>query len=791
MQPPVSEVVRSNHELARLLLCNIRVTAVECAAATLPVYPYPIPSDAFWKTAAGVALAAWASEQGDMTPELMHASPEAASAVLFDQEWRKAAAHACQARLTTLDDVVAQFCNEVACTASFARLQLASAQVDVVPELSGVYVTRRHDCCHIMRPEVVLELPSEPTFGAMQDDLSLDEQLLYLIGTDDMACQYSRVANGQALALQESGVIAGGPVLPDCLSFCQQCGTNWCTDYTGTFTALLRCTEPTCTRVVHQSCHGPGPFTCAEHKHSSTSTRTPTCLPVCSPVLCCRGIVPFKGAWCLELCKWPGTNQSPALGYLHPLSLAAVADEAERRIACGLWTHRPLMPSISTVRGVLTQLGHHLAVPSGQMTAELMPWPDHLGQKVWKQDIAWCLSPGIASTLLHLRVYEDFHLMHQRFLAAGCPPDELDGVIQQWMIRRMPLLSGRIACHRYGTQSRALHAEMHTQVAAALLSPKVLDRCRQSSILPAHWIPAEVDASFPASADEDAAAMHSLGLSPAAAVPMPVKLKKEPALPAKHVCRPLPAFPLRVMLNPSQHVAVLHDVLRAAPAHCDVSGAMAEFVQHEVPPLASVDDRAVELFRQACVRSPYYGRVYSCMLASIAKWPAHEIDPTGLLPVDGAGTPQWNADWSVVDMLCTCTNATLVCLGNGDNSHMHTILDGRRAFLFEVDAGALQRMAEMKLPPTVHIVPTLATGFLLDTICAKTIVLTRHSWSLPDYKQCVLHKLKAGPPDSHGTHSRHFVDHFPGTQWKHYAATDQVAFAAQVYPFIRNTLTNV
>lgn len=782
MRPPVHEVVRSNHELARLLLCNVHATAVECAVAILPVYPYPSPSDPFWCTAAGVALAAW---DCNMTPEIMYTSPDAASAVLFDREWREEAARACRARVTTLDDAPQQFCNEVSCTMAFARLQLAAASIDIVPEIDGVYVTRREDCCHILRPDMELELPSEPNFGTMQDDLSLDEQLSYIIGTDDMACQYNRVARCQPLALQQSGVITGGPALPGCLSFCQQCGTNWCIDYTGSFTTLLRCTKPGCTRVVHRTCHGTGPFTCSEHnehEYCGTTSTPVSCLPLYMPALCCSGLVPYKGAWCLELCKWPATSTSLMVGYLHPLSLTAVADEAERRIACGLWVRKPPTFSMGTVHSVLRILGHHLTVPSGQVTGGTL-WPDHLGQQYWEHGQEWCLSPGIADTLLQLRIYEDFHLMYQRFLAAGCQPEALDGVIQKWMVQRMPLLSGRIT-----SRSSTTHIEMHTQVAAALMSPKILDRCKQPNILPAHWIPAEVDASFPCSIEEDNTAMQSLGLSATTAIPMPVKLSKVPALRAQPADRPLPVFPVRVMLNPSLHIAVLDEVLRNAPRHYDVTGAMAEFLRNEVLPLAAVDHRAVELFRRACIRSPYYGRVYICMLTTITKWQTNETDSTGLLPVESTCTSQWSADWPVVDMLCTCTNAVLVCLGNVDNGRLHQVLPGRQSYLFEVDASALQRMIEIKLPPTAHIVPVLATGFPLHTINAKSIVLTRHSWSLPDCRQCVLHELKAGPPGNHTTHSDHFVAQFPGTMWQHFADKDQVAFAAHACKFIKKGL---
>ena len=775
MMIPAQELVRGSHELAQLLLCSDALpTAVACAAAVLPVYPYPHPLDAFWKTPTGIALERWAHDC-EMTVSAMHACADAASAVLFDKQWRARAREACHRRLTSTEAVEEQVCTELHCTLAFARLQLAAATVSAAALPDGhVYVTRRNSRCHILVSDAIdLEMPTEHSFTCMQEELSADEQLQFLILTDAMASTFQRVAGGQPLALRLDA--ADHTVqLPGCLSFCHVCGSNWCVDGTGAATTLVKCSEPCCTNVAHRSCLGTATFTCTAHAATRGHSDFPSL-----PVLCCSGISLHKGAWCPELREWPASPLSAPLGHLHPLAIDAVANEAQRLVANGQWLQAPLAHGEPPLLAVLRKFGHRLAVPSGT-TCGRPPWPDHLAQSSACASSQWLFSPGLAATLLQLRVYENFHLMCQRFLDAGCHRNDLDAAVQRWLTYGLPMLSG------HTRHSSVAAAHMHLQAKHALLSPKALERCQLHGMRPDHWVATQVDAAYPSSHSDDWAAMHKLGFTPKPGIPPQVAAPRkypEVKIPAsKHA---LSVFPLRVMLNPSLHVAALDDILRWAAPLYDVAGAYDEFKRHEIPHFATVTGTEVDIFRRACVRSPHYGRVYLAMLRCPMAHNTFEADATGMLPFRGPKPRKWQVNWRVVSSLCQCTNATYVGLECGTAAYWQHILPGRRAFLFEVNADALLQLAHESLPPTTHVVPAVTQNFSLKELHAKAIVLTRSSWDLPDADGCTLHDLQARGKSKHGTQTA-FMKLHAEIAWKHSTTAEDDQRAALAYTIINN-----
>ena len=750
----ISELVRSNHKLASLLLTKgSQASSTECAVLVAPCYPFPACHHASWHTPEGAALQAFAAKAG-MTVAMMHASPAAAASVLFDDEWRHAAETACRKRVVVLDDAIEQFCNETGCSAAHARLQCVAATKTQLDDLRGVYVTRSGTECHMLIDVAAQEQPSEPTFMSMQDDLTTAEQLLYLMTCNHFAPIFRRVSQGQPLALHAH--VCGLPV-PKCLAFCDKCCTNWCVDSNGSQTTLLTCQWPSCNAVVHQSCHGRDTYTCALHSSMHAPCKTATDMPPMHPALIATGLVAHQGAWCVSLATWPGKQE--CVGYLHPTSIDAVAQEAQRKLDASAWTSEAALANLDAIQVTLRELGH-------RMVTEQMPppsiWPTGMGQHAHASH-ALLLSPGIALTLYHLQLYQGFGAMCARFMACGATCDTLDSVVRKWFELRLPILSG--TCQAHGDA-----AHMHAQALAALTSPRTKERSLLSSCHASHWIATQVDAAYPRTEADYGSMLRVLGLQPGCVTALAVPRHMLVADLSHHAApQPLSVYPVRAMLNPSLHVAALTRVVRT---DANLTEALPLFYKHEIAPIARVTSNVVHTFQQRCIMSPLYGRVYLAMMDTAYG----ELDDTGLLPARHASKGSWKADWSPVNALCECTNATYVGLECGSAPYWRRVLPGRRSFLFEVDAASLHELAKLPLPASTHIVPVCATHFSLQSLCAKTVVVTRRSWPCPRTDACVVHDMTPGKPNSM------FMKHFAHTKWTHHAC--QQADAQAAYAFL-------
>ena len=207
------------------------------------------------------------------------------------------------------------------------------------------------------------------------------------------------------------------------------------------------------------------------------------------------------------------------------------------------------------------------------------------------------------------------------------------------------------------------------------------------------------------------------------------------------------------MLNCSLHA----DVLLKTLAMLKADDAWQTFAKHEQKSIVNVTAATVAIFRSLCAQHTIYGRVYLAML----DYHVSEPDTTGLLPIWHAEPVRWKCDWKPVAALCECTNATYVGFGCGNAAYWRVILPGRRAFLFEVSAEALLELAKIELPNTAHIVPVANTHFALAELEAKTIVLTRTTWSLSNTDGCVVHDLQPGKANSM------FMQMYPNAKWKH------------------------
>ena len=789
MQRLVTELVTSSYELARLLLHDGEHAQPDaCAAAVVPLYPFPPKTHPSWQTADGHALHVMAVH-GGMSIDSMHESPGLAARVLFDAEWRRKAAKACRARVCLVQDVVHQFCDETGCDAPYARLQLAAATKVHADELDDghMYVTRCNDGCVVLHGKSSSEQPSEPTFVSMQADLSLPEQLEYLMTSNDMLLHFSRAAQGEPLPLSHDVCTYTMP--PLCLAFCSICSTNWCVDCDGQFTTLLRCQHRGCSQFVHRTCLGKDKYWCpkhakndkhGEHAEESAAQSGADDVMAVSPTLAATGLVSYHGAWCVAVAEWPGVG--PCFGCLHPLCLEHLYAETDRRLALQQW--QAPGPATSAKHGklqavlrMLHKLGHRLCTAGPSLSHP--PKPTKMAQRVLPTH-AWQLSPGVGKTLCALQVYPDFHTMCLRFLRAGATLSTLDHILAQWMHKRLPLLTGTLG--NAGTASTQEQAHvMHEQAWAAILSPRVIDRCNNQACYAEHWVATQVDPVYPQTAHEDAEAMIELELiADISCVPVPLLPAKPRAdLSHKQMREPVSTYPVHVMLSPSRHLAALSHVLQQMST-LDADKTLRTFLTHEIAPFQHVTQRIVREFRKRCILDSSYGKVYLFMIAhgTAADGSAcYKPDSTGLLPVWQSAHHAWKAKWDPVCALCECTNATYVGFECGSAAYWRRVLPGRRAFLFEIDAFALHELASVPLPSSVHVVPVRPDdSFSLQEVDAKCVVLTRRTWPRPNVSGCVVHDLTPGK-----TTTSAFMSQFRyKPDWQHdtTALDDQLAVRA-------------
>lgn len=472
-------------------------------------------------------------------------------------------------------------------------------------------------------------------------------------------------------------------------------------------------------------------------------------------VMQCIGLsVSATGTVIAAMGKW-GDATAPALGYVPVESLPITILHAERATTDGRWialaSHAPTLPVLcnctSEFIAHLYIMSHvmntgYLPPMCGQpsayeITQEFADAPAFgadtnyasrgtFGQSRPARNVGALFTLGLPETLAQLRVYSEvpFVRMIKRFKAAGAT--DLNAIVCKWIAKRLPLLPGTLGPPGLCSLTMHKHAQM------SVLSLRTRQRMWSRHTAVQHWVPSEIDPVLPSTAQEDADAMAALGLAAFAVEPAldggdtadtatpdvaDTSVKRVRLSSGSHT-----DYPVRVMLNASKHLSVLHAVVEDCKDTYNVEGAVQHFLQHEAPAIGQSLTRVdVERFRAACIRSALYGRVFLWMCIHTYSR-CTSSDESGLLartcPSVQTGVA-WKGGWKPVGHLVRCAGASYVDCGCGSMMYWRQVLmGGWSSFLFEIDLTALQQLAAnlSPLPDGVHIVPCDWTGLTLSDI---------------------------------------------------------------------------
>ena len=431
-------------------------------------------------------------------------------------------------------------------------MQLAASHVYTVDEKYwqssspvNAFITYTDKGCALHVSGADTDSPELIDFASMQEDLSCEEQLNYVIMTNDLNHIYQRIAYSQPLPLQCSRHCTEA-----CLRFCDKCSVNWNTNWDGVNSDILYCPHTNCEFMVHACCAG-AQNTCPFHaecklKQASTQNNHEVSIVTCS------GIIPVQGAWCCVLAQWPAKERCvSAVGLLHPIALAAVIEDANHRIARGQWSSKHMNTGtadtlakrrdystaydkkLTDALTELTSLSHveqtgcqpdcwlSLRKSADESTSytcadanlaskapkACYPGTKGLGQLPTPTSCIIRLCATLERSLAILQVYHEpeFGRMCQRFRACGA---DVDKVLRQWLLLHMPLLPGEVQAT---TTSNSIY--MHTNALNAILSSKTRERAQQCTYEPRHWCVTQEDAVLPSSYEADRKFMQQLGLS--------------------------------------------------------------------------------------------------------------------------------------------------------------------------------------------------------------------------------------------------------------------------------------
>lgn len=792
------KLISSNHELVKALLAND--SAIACAKAVVPVYPFPNQQHASWNTCAGQILSELAANH-EMSIASMHRSPSAAAVVLFPAEWRCTARKIARQRVflaSTEEDLVEKAICQVrkdnCCDRASAILQLAAARVELL-EHDGMaaFITYSDDGCYISTTVEHVLSPDCATLGTLQDELDITEQLVYIVLNDDLSEQYRRISSEQPLAM------ARPALLSNCLASCQQCMTNWATNASGEVSSVLVCPHPGCLCMVHTCCLGLGPIpTCPQHGQYTEVHLEST---VSGRAVSARGLEPKDGAWFVQLCNWKHSEHT--IGSIHPSSVGLLVSSTDAHIHAQKWAVSPtsgLTPRrFAHALDVLHQLSHlHLThscalnVPSlavRGVTQDLgqLKYPALRGmaQMPHGSNAACRLSHGIAHTLQMLQVYSEpsFSMMLDRFeqLEGYC----VDHLVLQWMKSSMPILCGLYA------QTPGDAKAMHKQVCNAITSPKSAERAMAAGRQVRHWISAQPDAVLAASKEEEDACFKRLGIvqeCPQAAVREAPAATPDVASSTVQRPRAVPGvytvFAVRLLMNPSLYQKTLTVVLRDAGMSVGIN----HFQARELDPIGPVMcAQDVVAFRTACIESSAYGRVYLWLLEHGTKYTAStETDATGMLPAwQPKETEEQPRRWTLVADLCACVDAAYVDMGCGSMAYWQQVLmNDRPAYVFETNLNALLQLQLAGAPESVHVVPCTWKGMCLSELgCRQAVVVARKHAPVPG--QVHAHYLMDAPGDTHPVQSGAVLD----AEWCHRVSSktliSSAAYALRFWTLMR------
>lgn len=785
------KLLSSNHELVQALLAE--ESAMVCAEATVPVYPFPCAQHPSWDTAAGKIVAALAAEH-DMSIPSMHASPSAAAVVLFPAEWRCMARKLAKKRvllaMTTeelVEDLIGQYRRDNCCDRAAAILQLAAARV--VPFAhNGVaaFLSYTNDGCIICTTVDDVLSPDCASLITLQEELDCSEQLVYIILRDELSDQYRRLSSGQPLAL------ARPRLMTNCLAMCQRCTTNWAVDADGTTSRVMVCRHPGCLCMVHSTCHGRSSVpVCPQHGAYVEISLTSN---ISGRVARARGLEAKNGAWYVQLANW-GSGDA-IIGSLHPNSISLVVADTDLHIEQHRWSvsqassraSRRFTERINTLHRLshvhLTHtmplklhdgLSHEMSRDLGRQRYPLMRG---MGQMPSTGARACRLSHGVAHTLRLLQVYSEpsFSQMLDRFIQLQ--GHNIDDLVLMWMKHSMPLLSGEYATCPGDARI------MHKQVYNAITAPKTMERAMAAGRDVRHWVSAQPDAVLPCSEEEEKACLLRLGvlgtcpsaakrLAPAASPDVESTTAPRPrAVPGVYT-----TFAVRLMMNPSLYQETLARVLDDAGVGVDIG----HFQKREVDPIGPVMQKTdVRAFRAACIQSSAYGRVYMWLLEHGTTYTtSDEQDTTGMLPAWGTDNKQEPPRrWQAVADLCTCTDAAYVDMGCGSMAYWQcVVMNDRPSYVFETSLQALQELKLSSAPNTVHVVPCSWKDLCLSELgCRRAVVVARHD--APRAGTVEAHYLLHAPDDTCAVKPNAVVD----AAWTH-RVTDAGLGRAAAYAF--------
>ena len=805
------DLVRYNARLAHALLAD--KGAIACAEAALPIYPFPKHTHKMWDEPAGQMLL----RCGEMTPASMHASPQAAAVYVFPPSWRSKACTLAKQRLVSantvteaVDKLLLLFMSELNCSKAHARMRLAASHVCTVDATYWqssspvtAYATFTDKGCYLHVSGADTDSPELVEFASMQDDLNCEEQLNFIVMTNHFNYVYQRIAYNQPLPLQ-----CDWQNTETCLRFCDKCCVNWNTNWDGVYSDILYCPHENCEFMVHECCTG-AQQTCPHHAGRKLQ-RVSTQNNVDTSIVACSGMVSVRGAWCFVLAQWPAAERCiSAVGLLHPIALATVVDDADKRIASGQWFAVTIGADMAVTDGAgakrkdcdtacdkklsdaLAELEclshlqqtdrepdywlpackpphkHTVCADTDVHLAQRAPgvcYPDAkgLGQLPTQARCASRLSATIERILSSIQVYHEpeFGRMCRRFRASGA---DVDQVLRKWILLRMPLLPGDV-------QASATMAAscMHVAALNAIISPKTRERARQMTYEPRHWCVTQIDAVLPASREADYGFMQQLGLSGTLTVPAELGPVATPSA-AGPVTRPplkdYGLFAVRVLMNPSARVALVHLILKHAAEKYQLGGTFDTLLAREIAPILGQPSASdITAFRSACLESSLYGQVYLWLLQHGGNYTsACDSDTTGKLASAACKSDkEWSGNWQPVEDLRGCTDSAYASFGCGSMAHWQTVLmHGRRSFLFEQHLGSLHAIAKSPICGNmIHIVPCAWADLDLDCMGERSIVATVHKSAAAVPKTCFRTNVHYLSPD--------FGEHqWANSEWKH------------------------
>lgn len=722
----------------RRLVQALDAGPVACVKALGIPYPFPGPESSFWTTDTGVVLTAVAREH-DLDAGLLHTCSELSARVIFGTEWVQAAKEEISKRTLVAatpkalcDALIAQYMDEQHVDAETALLKLCAASTSWTDDscsefkaymfcsAAGVHITCDGDRDFITEPDNLT--PQE-----VQESLTSDEQLTFLVLCSTI---YDRVAHGQPLPGRN-------------LTLCSECSVGAGTNYDG---------DPEDVLVGDQYC-----------AHASCCVAPSDATPKTSvdeKVVCCSGIVAYKGTWYLRASKW--SSPSTHVGLIHPAALPSMIQDANDLVLRGQWKQisQPAR-SVTLFCGASSEFFAHLSMyghllNTGQVPGvyldpgtscigaeyssaedmathapcDLFPFEGSLAQANRRKAATCLLSASVEDTLKALRVYHEpsFSHMVANLRAAGVT--DVDGCLRAWVAKRMPLLTGDVNTQATITDA----AKMHSSAASAVCSLKTRQRMWSKKRVPEHWVVSQVDPVFPESSERYMAYLQDLGVHNHACVPRPTHFAATPDLARdepRHIRPTVGAnctFAVRVMLNPSLHLQTLTRAIADAQPRWDLKGAEEHFLRHEIAPIGThITKHAAEEFRRACIRCPLYGRLFLWMTLHnyTHSYDVHD-DCSSLLAQPGPKRPSMKAVWGPVTDLQKCTCADLVVLGCGSLQYWHKILTPAPTFLFETSLQNLQDIATTvhPLPDNVHVVPCDWTDDLdISSITTRSVVV--------------------------------------------------------------------